>query len=187
MTNPAFATGSGYPPNPKEKFGAVWLAVSMIATALLLAWLFSGCCASPQTIIEQRNIDTTPPHFRDSVATRDSIVYRLVARDSVVKKDSVVVTYKSAPFHIYTGSKITDRGDTLKGKFDSYTNTIFVDIGYAKQSTAYQDTTQLLPPPTQKTFTEKVELWLFPVLCGALFACCIIVGFPIALKFIKPL
>jgi hypothetical protein len=175
-----------YDPNPKEKNGAMLIGVAIILTCLLLANFFCGCGAT-QTMIEPRTLDTTPPHLRDSIVTRDSIIFHLVPvtvpRDSVVVRDSV--TFVKTPFHLYTGSKISDRGDTLKAKFDSYTKKISLDIGYAKQSTAYQDTTHSVKPPDIVEFPllSKIGLGATCFVIGAIFT---LVGC-IALKFVKPL
>ena len=142
-----------YDPNPSEKFGGIWIAIAIIITALLIAWLFSGCCASPQTITRTEYLDVP-------VVVHDTITAYMQPDSSFWGSDTIVtIQFKDRTFKYWIH-------DTLKVK--------------------YTDTVQVVKD-VQKTFTEKVELWLFPVLCGALSVCCIIVGFPIVLKLIKPI
>ena len=154
MTNPAFATGSGYPPNPSEKFGFAWMAIAIIITCLLLAWLFSGCHA-PQTITRTEYLDV-PVVVHDTITAYMEPDSNFFAHDTVIDIRYITKLQKFW-YSIH---------DTLK--------------------VPYTDTVQVVKN-IEKTFTEKVELWLFPVLCGALFVCIVIVGFPIVLKFIKPI
>ena len=68
-----------YDPNPSEKFGGIWIAIAIIITALLIAWLFSGCC-NPVTITHDEQLpfnvrDTAQMQQDTSVAWDDTYNY----------------------------------------------------------------------------------------------------------------
>ena len=149
-------TTQGYSPNPSEKFVAIWIAIAIIITALLIAWLFSGCCSTPPQILTR--VDTI-------------IVNKVI--NGVIKPDTVLRWYW--------------KDSTLQARVDTVTQELWYRINHT-DTVIHTDTTAIYKNVIQqKTFTETVELWLFPVLCGALSVCCIIVGFPIVLKLIKPI
>lgn len=120
-------------------------------TFLFVILLFLiGCSGSKETTeIRDEQTDYTPPPTIDSFYLGDTTIYRYIPQDSSAVENpqvpDIIPAIRTA-FHIYRGTKVTDRGDTIHAKFDGQMKMLSLWINYTSQVVTHPDTTKWVQP-----------------------------------------